>query len=69
MPATAAEQTPSRSLVLLCIAAWAVPGAGHLWLGRTMKGMWFWGLVMKLYPKRIKEQFRRFAGSVVLERT
>jgi methyltransferase (TIGR00027 family) len=38
-------------------------------LNRTMKGMWFWGLVMKLYPKRIKEQFRRFAGSVLMERS
>ena len=37
-------------------------------LNRMMQGMWFWGFVMKLYPKRIKEQFRRFAGTVVLER-
>ena len=37
MPATV-EQSPSRSLVLLCLAAWAIPGAGHLWLGRTAKG-------------------------------
>lgn len=28
-------------LVLLCVAAWAVPGAGHLWLGRTQKGLVF----------------------------
>lgn len=39
MPATAAEQTQSRSLVLLCVAAWAIPGAGHLWLGRRAKGL------------------------------
>ena len=38
MPATAAEQTQSSSLVLLCLAAWAIPGAGHLWLGRRSKG-------------------------------
>jgi hypothetical protein len=24
--------------VLLCAAAWALPGAGHLWLGRRSKG-------------------------------
>ena len=41
MPATAAEQTQSRSLVLLCLASWAVPGAGHLWLGRRSKGLIF----------------------------
>ena len=39
MPATAAEQTSSSSLVLLCLASWAIPGAGHLWLGRTLKGI------------------------------
>jgi hypothetical protein len=27
--------------VLLCVAAWAVPGAGHLWLGRRGKGWIF----------------------------
>jgi ABC-type microcin C transport system permease subunit YejE len=27
--------------VLLCLAAWAVPGAGHLWLGRRAKGLVF----------------------------
>ena len=34
MRATAAEQTQSGGLVLLCLASWAIPGAGHLWLGR-----------------------------------
>ena len=29
------------TLALLCIAAWVVPGAGHLWLGRTQKGLVF----------------------------
>jgi hypothetical protein len=28
-------------LVLVCLAAWAVPGAGHLWLGRRQKGLIF----------------------------
>ena len=28
-------------LVLVCLAAWAVPGAGHLWLGRRQKGFVF----------------------------
>jgi hypothetical protein len=39
--ATAAEQTQSGTLVLLCLAAWAVPGAGHLWMGRRQKGIVF----------------------------
>jgi hypothetical protein len=25
----------------LCVAAWAIPGAGHLWLGRRSKGLIF----------------------------
>src|SRR6185369_8693897 len=39
--ASAAEQTQSGGLVLLCLASWAVPGAGHLWLGRRAKGLIF----------------------------
>jgi hypothetical protein len=29
------------ALVLLCLAAWAIPGAGHLWMGRRQKGLVF----------------------------
>jgi hypothetical protein len=39
VPVTAAEQTQSGSLVLLCFASWAIPGVGHLWLGRRAKGL------------------------------
>lgn len=41
MRATAAEQTQSGGLVLLCLASWAIPGAGHLWQGRRQKGLVF----------------------------
>lgn len=41
MRATAAEETQTGGLVLLCVAAWAIPGAGHLWLGRRSKGLVF----------------------------
>lgn len=27
--------------MLLCLASWAIPGAGHLWLGRRNKGIIF----------------------------
>ncbi len=27
--------------MLLCLASWAIPGAGHLWLGRRNKGLIF----------------------------
>ena len=29
----------SRPLPLIYLAAWLVPGGGHLWLGRTVKGL------------------------------
>ena len=41
MRATAAEQAQSGGRVLLCLASWAIPGAGHLWLGRRTKGLVF----------------------------
>lgn len=41
MRATAAEESQSSGVVLLCLASWAIPGAGHLWLGRRAKGLIF----------------------------
>jgi hypothetical protein len=41
VPATTAQELPSGGIVLLCVAAWAVPGAGHFWLGRRSKGLIF----------------------------
>jgi hypothetical protein len=39
--AKAVEETQAGSLVLLCLAAWAIPGLGHLWQGRRTKGLIF----------------------------
>lgn len=67
---TAAERARPVSepgtLVLLCLAAWAIPGAGHLWLGRLQKGalflaaltiMFVLGLLMqgRLFPFHLRE--------------
>lgn len=42
MRASAAEPLQSTSTTyLICAAAWAIPGAGHLWLGRQQKGVVF----------------------------
>ena len=41
MRATAAERAPSVNPMLVSIASWIVPGAGHLWLGRRQKGLIF----------------------------
>ena len=42
MRATTADnlQTPAN-VYLICGAAWLIPGAGHLWLGRRQKGIVF----------------------------
>lgn len=39
--AAAAPATDKAGLVLLELAAWAVPGSAHLWLGRREKGLVF----------------------------
>jgi len=31
----------TTSPYLICLVAWVIPGAGHLWLGRLQKGMVF----------------------------
>ena len=42
MRAAAADRTQTPStLYLICAAAWFVPGAGRLWLGRRQKGIVF----------------------------
>ena len=42
MRATTADRTQSAPWIYLIVAAaWAVPGAGHLWLGRVQKGLTF----------------------------
>jgi hypothetical protein len=42
MRATAADRVQSPTTTyLICVAAWAIPGAGHLWLGRRQKGITF----------------------------
>jgi hypothetical protein len=38
---TVVSVRPASTTYLICAAAWAVPGAGHLWLGRTQKGLVF----------------------------
>ena len=36
-----AERAQSANPYLVCLAAWLVPGAGHLWFGRRLKGLVF----------------------------
>ena len=39
-PKTAVPLSTTRTY-LACLAAWVLPGAGHLWLGRVEKGLIF----------------------------
>ena len=49
MRAGTVERAQSGTLVLLCLAAWAIPGAGHLWLGRRAKGLIFLVAIPAMY--------------------
>src|SRR5207247_10547644 len=37
-------------------------------LKRTMRLAWLWNFIGRFYPKRTREQFRRFSGVGLLER-
>jgi hypothetical protein len=37
------------TLVVLCLAAWAIPGAGHFWLGRSQKALVFCGALLVMF--------------------
>ena len=41
MPPHSVTRPSTIRLALVCLAAWLVPGAGHLWQGRTTKGLIF----------------------------
>ena len=49
MRASAAEETQAGSLVLLCLASWAIPGARHWWLGRRNKGLIFFATLPLMF--------------------
>jgi hypothetical protein len=36
-----AERAQGANPVLVCLLAWLIPGAGHLWAGRRFKGLVF----------------------------
>jgi hypothetical protein len=58
--ATAADRTQSGGLVLLCLASWAIPGAGHLWLGRRAKGLIFFVALPLMFAVGLAIQGRLF---------
>jgi hypothetical protein len=48
------------TLVLLCLAAWAIPGAGHFWLGRLQKGVVFLVALTLLFAMGLALEGRLF---------
>jgi len=58
--ASTAEPTQSANLVLLCLASWAIPGAGHLWLGRRSKGLIFLVALPSMFAIGLAIQGRLF---------
>jgi hypothetical protein len=48
------------TLVLLCLAAWAIPGAGHFWLGRVQKGVVFLVALVLLFAMGLTLEGRLF---------
>jgi hypothetical protein len=45
----ATAPSDSSAAVLVCVAAWALPGAGHLWLGRRQKGVVFLAALLAMF--------------------
>ncbi len=46
--------------MLLCVAAWAIPGAGHLWLRRRSKGIVFLVVLPLMFAIGLALQGRLF---------
>ena len=73
MPARASDDTRSRQPILVCLAAWVLPGAGHLLLGRRAKGLIFLialplmfaigvGIEGRLFPFQLSEPLAGLAA-------
>ncbi len=74
MRATAAERTQAINPILVCIAAWALPGLGHMLLGKWRKGVilcaallvfFFLGLVLqgRLFPFDVSDPLVALAAA------
>ena len=62
-PTTAADRARELergALVLLCAAAWAVPGAGHVWLRRRQKGLIFFVALTLMFAVGLALEGRLF---------
>jgi hypothetical protein len=55
---TAAEP---GTLTLVCLVAWAIPGAAHIWLGRRQKGIVFFLALIAMFVLGLQLHGRIFA--------
>jgi hypothetical protein len=60
MRADAAARTEPGTTVLLCLGAWFIPGAGHLWLGRRFKGLVFLAALLVMFALGLALKGRLF---------
>jgi len=60
MQADAVERVETGGIVLLLLAAWLVPGSGHLWLGRRVKGLVFLVALTAMFAIGLAFQGRLF---------
>ena len=51
----------TTSPYLICLAAWLLPGAGHLWLGRVGKGCVFCVAILAMFAIGLWFEGRLFA--------
>ena len=49
------------TLALVCVVAWAIPGAAHLWLGRRQKGIVFFLALLAMFVLGLQLHGRIFA--------
>lgn len=59
MRADVADRSESATL-LLCVGAWLIPGGGHLWLGRRVKGLVFLVALLLMFGMGLALEGRLF---------
>lgn len=60
MRAEAVTRPATGSVVLVALAAWLVPGGGHLWIGRRQKGLIFLAALLAMFALGLTLEGRLF---------
>jgi len=55
-----ADKLPPGGVVLFCVGSWAIPGGGHLWLGRRGHGLIFLTVLTLMFVVGLLAQGRLF---------